>query len=98
MDWIHVAQDSDQWLILREKVTYFLIPRKISNFFLVSEQLLASQEGFTSIELVVDKLLHRIKYYLMGLECNTHVKYEKSIRNFSLKSYWIREVTWEVYM
>jgi hypothetical protein len=49
MDWIYLAQDRDQWRALVNTVMYLLVP--LGNYG-VAERLVASQEGFRSMELL----------------------------------------------
>jgi hypothetical protein len=51
MNWIHLAQDRDQWRTLVNTVMNFLVKQNIG-LFCVAEGLLASQEGLGSMELV----------------------------------------------
>jgi hypothetical protein len=55
MDWIDLAQDKDQWRTLVKTVMNLRV-HKIFRNFLVAEQLLASQEGFNSMELVFSSM------------------------------------------
>jgi hypothetical protein len=50
VDWIHLAQDRAWWWALVNTVMNFLVPQKGGNFLICCE-LLASQEGFCSMEL-----------------------------------------------
>jgi hypothetical protein len=52
MDWIDVAQDRDQWRALVNTVMNLLVTKMLGNF-LVAAQLAASQEGLSSMELVI---------------------------------------------
>ena len=50
MDWIDLAQDMDRWRALVCVVMNLRVPYNAGNFFL-SEDLLSSQEGLSSMEL-----------------------------------------------
>jgi hypothetical protein len=49
VDWIHLAQDRDQWWAVVNTVTNFWFQLKVENFVL-DEQFLASQEGLCGME------------------------------------------------
>jgi hypothetical protein len=49
MDWNHLAQDRDQWWDLANTFGFYKILRNSEE----AEQLVASQEGFSSMELVI---------------------------------------------
>jgi hypothetical protein len=49
VDWMHLAEDRDQWLAPVNTVMNLRLPQKAGN---VAELLLASQEGLCSTELV----------------------------------------------
>jgi hypothetical protein len=51
MDWIDLAQDSDQWRALLNMVMNFGFHKMLGSFG-VAEGLAASKEGLTSTELV----------------------------------------------
>jgi hypothetical protein len=44
IDWVHLAQERDQWRVLVKTVVNFGF-RKIPGIYLAAAQLLASQEG-----------------------------------------------------
>jgi hypothetical protein len=50
VDWIHLAQDRDQWRSLVNKAMNFRVVSRAGNF--VTEGVAGAQEGFSSIELV----------------------------------------------
>jgi hypothetical protein len=51
MDWIHLAQDGDQWRSLVNTAMNLRVPQNVENF-LSGWRLVASREGFSSMELV----------------------------------------------
>jgi hypothetical protein len=51
MDWINLAQDRDQWKGLVKTVINLLVPYNVEIHSRVAEQLAASQQGFSSVEL-----------------------------------------------
>ena len=51
MDWIDLAQDRDRWRDIVNSIIKLQVPQNAENF-LIAEELLASQEGLCSVELV----------------------------------------------
>jgi hypothetical protein len=51
VDWIHLAQDREKWWTVGY-IKNLKVPWSIGNFFLLVEELLASQQGLCSMELV----------------------------------------------
>jgi hypothetical protein len=51
MDWIDLSQGRDQWRALANTVMNLPVPQKLENF-LIAPQLVASQEGLSSMELI----------------------------------------------
>jgi hypothetical protein len=52
IDWIHLAQDKDQWWTLVNTVIRIRVPKKNLGNFLVVVQVVASQEELIFIKLV----------------------------------------------
>jgi hypothetical protein len=51
VNWIHLAQDRDQWRDLVNTVTSFLVPKTLVSSYVAAE-LLTDQEGLCSTDLV----------------------------------------------
>jgi len=52
MDWIHLAVKREKWRVVVNPVLNLLVPLNTGDLFTIIEQLLASQRGFCSMELV----------------------------------------------
>jgi hypothetical protein len=51
MDWIDLAQDREKWWALLTEIMNLWVPQHVENF--LTEDLLDSQEGLHSMELVI---------------------------------------------
>jgi hypothetical protein len=72
VEWMHLAQDRDQWWALVNTVMKLHFPLKAGNF--LTEWLLASQEGLGSVELVnlVFREEFAYRYETFSCVCDTH--------------------------
>jgi hypothetical protein len=52
MDWIDLVQDRDRWPAPLNTAMNLRVPQNAGNFLWLAEELLASQEGHCSVELV----------------------------------------------
>jgi hypothetical protein len=69
MDWINLDQDGVQWWAFVNTVMNLEVPQK-SGIFWVAEQLLACQEGLSSMEFV---RTGRLKWYEFREWCTIYV-------------------------
>jgi hypothetical protein len=73
MDWIDLAQDRDQWMALVNTVMNLRF-HKMLGHFLVAARLAASQEGLSSMELLIELTLMPVECYRKRISDNTALK------------------------
>jgi hypothetical protein len=53
MDWIDLAKDRDQWRAPVNRIMNLRVPQIFEKFLIVAGQVATSQEGLSSMELVI---------------------------------------------